>query len=427
MEPFEIEKYKEIALRRRWWIIIPFLVSTLIGIGLGLKLPKSYRASTLILVQAQKVPTSYVRGIISVDIGDRLRTITQQVTSRTNLEKIIDEFNLYNESGRQMFMEAKIERIRKKITVNVIGGGRQGTNAFQIFFEGKYPKIVADVANALSSYFITENLKLREDHAIGTSDFLADEVDSVKRRLEEKDGLLTKYRQRYMGAMPEQLQTNLSILGRLQNQLEQLNSNLRAAEERKLIIQQQISNAEMMKKQMAEPGMDNSLVTIDTFASSQDTDSKEIISLKDKLASLEGRYTANHPDVMRLKRMIAKIEAEQTESITEKEESETAINEMEPKPGFSMIDLLKPQLHQIDIEIKNLKIEINKVKSQVELYGHRVEETPQREQEILFLTRDYDNLKALYDSLLKRKLEAEIAVNLERKQKGEQGDHGHLL
>jgi len=420
MEAFEIEKYKDIALRRRWWIIIPFLLSILIGVGLSLVRPKSYRASTLILVQPQKVPASFVREIVSVGIEDRLRTITQQVTSRTNLEKIINEFNLYNEPDRHMFMEEKVEKLRKKISVDVSRGGSRGANAFQIFFEGKYPKIVAEVANTLSSYFITENLKLREDQAIGTSDFLADELDSIKRRLEEKEDLLAKYRQRYMGAMPEQLETNFNILGRLQNQLEQLNSNLRAAKERKLIIQQQISNAEMMKKQMAESGIDNSLVTIDMLASSQDTDSKEIISLKDKLASLESRYTAKHPDIIRLKRMIAKIEAEQTESIKEKEESETAMNEVELKPGFAMIDLLMPQFHQIDIEIKNLKTEINKVKSQVESYEHKVEEVPQREQEMLSLTRDYQNLKALYNSLLKRKLEAKIAVNMERKQKGEQ-------
>ncbi len=85
MESSEIEKYKEIAIRRMWWIIIPFLLSILTGIGLSLKLPKFYRASTLILVQPQKVPESYVQEIVSLAIEDRVHTLTQQVTSRTNL------------------------------------------------------------------------------------------------------------------------------------------------------------------------------------------------------------------------------------------------------------------------------------------------------------------------------------------------------
>jgi len=207
MEPFEIEKYKEIALRRRWWIIIPFLLSILIGIGLNLKLPKVYQASTLILVQPQKIPASYVREIVSVDIRDRLSTITQQVKSRTNLEKIIKELNIYNEPGSQMFMEDKIQSLRRRIRVNVSRGGRRGANAFEIFFTGKHPKQTAEVANALASYFITENLRLREDHAIGTSEFLMDELEGIRRRLVEKEEGLKRYRMRYMGGLPEQLDT----------------------------------------------------------------------------------------------------------------------------------------------------------------------------------------------------------------------------
>ena len=139
MEPFEIEKYKQIALRRRWWIIIPFLLTILIGTGWSLKMPKVYQASTLILVQRQRVPTSYVQEIVSIDVEDRIRTITQQISSWTNLEKVIKEFNLYNEPGRHMFMEDKILSLRKRIQVDVSGGGRRGANAFEIFFTGKHP------------------------------------------------------------------------------------------------------------------------------------------------------------------------------------------------------------------------------------------------------------------------------------------------
>ena len=134
MEKVEIEKYIDIAKRRMWWIIIPFLASILIGLGLYLKLPKIYRASTLILVQPQKVPEDYVREIVSTEIEDRVRTISQQVTSRTNLEKIINEFNLYNEPGKHLFMEDKVAMLRKRITLDVSSSGRRGSTSFQIFF-----------------------------------------------------------------------------------------------------------------------------------------------------------------------------------------------------------------------------------------------------------------------------------------------------
>ena len=60
------------------------------------------------------------------------------------------------------------------------------------------------------------------------------------------------------------------------------------------------------------------------------------------------------------------------------------------------------------------------MQSQITLYQRRVENTPKIEQELLSLKRDYENIQETYKSLLERKLEADIAVNMERKQQGEQ-------
>jgi polysaccharide chain length determinant protein (PEP-CTERM system associated) len=402
MEPFEIEKYKEIALRRRWWIIIPFLLSILIGIGVSIKLPKVYRASTLILVQPQKVPANYVREIVSVDIGDRLRTITQQVTSRTNLEKIINAFNLYNEPGRHMFMEDKTQSLRRRIEVDVSGGGRRGANAFEIFFTGKYPKQIAEVANALASYFITENLKLREDQAIGTSEFLTDELETIRRRLLEKEEELKRYRMRYMGGLPEQLDTNLRILTRIQQQIVANQENLRETENRKLLIQQQISEAaEIRRARIAQ-------------AEGEIAQFTSLDQLKVQLASLEARYTQRHPDVVSLKKKIADLESKEK---TEPKE----VQGMPVDRGVTQAEInLANQLREIELEIANLKTEAAQLHSQMKRYQIHVENTPKREQELMSLNRDYRNIQEAYNSLLSRKLEAEIAVNLERKQKGEQ-------
>ena len=404
MEPFEIEKYKEIALRRRWWIIIPFLLSILVGIGLSLMLPKSYRAGTLILVQPQKVPASYVQEIVSVDIGDRLRTITQQVTSRTNLEKIIKEFNLYNEPDSHMFMEEKVNKLREKISVDVSRGGRRGANAFEIFFTGKYPKQTAEVANALTSYFITENLKLREDQAIGTSEFLADELENIRRRLLEKEEELKKYREKYMGGLPEQLETNLRILERIQEQIVTNQENLREAENRKLMIQQQIAEAAEMRRARAVP----------VERQGEIAQSTSLNQLKAQLASLEAKYTQRHPDVIHLKEKIADLESK------EKADVKTVQEVPENRDVIQAERNLANQLREIELEIKNLKAEAAQLHSQMKWYQTQVEKTPKREQELMSLNRDYDNIRETYSSLLGRKLEAELAVSMERKQKGEQ-------
>jgi polysaccharide chain length determinant protein (PEP-CTERM system associated) len=405
MERVEIEKYKDMAMRRIWWIIIPLLLSILIGLGLYLKLPKIYRASTLILIQAQKVPQEYVREIVTSDIEDRVRTITQQVTSRTNLENIIREFNLYNEPGGPVFMEAKVEGLRRRITVDVSGGGRRGANAFQISFIGSYPKQVADVTNALASYFIAENLKLREDQAMGTAEFLSEELESIRRRLVEKEAELKRYRESYMGGLPEQLDTNLRILERLQDQLVTNQENLREAQNRKLLVQQQLADAVKTRRSLTPPPQP-------TRPGQEPEESLE--QLKTLLTSLEARYTQRHPDVVRLKKKIADLESNEN-NVPEKAEDipeDTAFMQAERN--------MVSQLREIELQIQNLKAEALQLNSQIKQYEALVEKTPKREQELMSLNRDYDNIRETYNSLLSRKLEAELAVSMERKQKGEQ-------
>jgi uncharacterized protein involved in exopolysaccharide biosynthesis len=287
MDSFDIKKYLDMAARRKYWIMIPFLIVILAGLSYGLIVPKIYEAETLILVQSQKVPEEYVRSIVHGEVEDRLKTITQQVMSRTNLEKIIKEHKLRSEFKNTDTLEEVVLSFRKRIRIDVSRGGRerrgQEVNAFTIAFQGKEPVKVMQVTNALASNFMSENLKMRESQAIGTSVFLADELESLEKRLMNKEEHLKQYQEKHMGGLPEQLETNLSILERLEEQMNQIHSNLRDAENRKIVIQQQTEEA---KKTSHRP-------------SSEDEEVESLQSLKNHLASLEAKYTERHPDVIR--------------------------------------------------------------------------------------------------------------------------------
>ncbi len=406
METFEITKYKDIAAKRKWWIVIPFLLTLLAGLTYVLAAPKIYESQTLILVQPQGVPEDFVRSIVSDTVEGRLRTITQQVTSRTNLERIIHEYGLYGSSENRMLLDEKVALLRQNIQINVshARGRDRETNAFTITFRGKDPRKVMNITNALASNFIEENIRIRESQAMGTSEFLSDELESVKKRLIKSEEELKQYRETYMGGLPEQLKTNLSILERLQSNLDQINSSLRDGENRRITIQTQIAEQkrEMEKRQAAgQPPV-------------QDEEGKDISTLRNELASLETRYTRNHPDVIRLKKAIAQLESERSETSTRTIPTGKT-------PALTEADqALRRQLQEVELEIKGYKAEIKKTRSQISWYEKKVEETPKREQELLSLDRDYENVKELYNSILKRKLEAEIAVSMEQKQKGEQ-------
>jgi polysaccharide chain length determinant protein (PEP-CTERM system associated) len=401
-QALEIQKYLDIVKRRIYWIIIPFLITLLGGLGYFLEAPKVYEAETLILVQPQSVPKDYVRPIVEANVEDRLRTISQQVTSRTNLENIIREYDLRREYNKALGIDRLVSAVRDKIRIEVRGGGRgRETSTFTIAFQGRDPQSVTKVTNALASNFISENLKIREDQALGTSIFLNEELESTRKRLLEKEQELKDYREIYMGGLPEQLQSNLSILERLQGQLEQLNDSLRDAENRKIMIQSQIAE----RSQAASEGK--------LLGPAERREARDLQSLRNELASLEARYTSRHPDIIRLKETIANLERKMSGTGEDGEERQS-------RPLTALNGTLEAQLQEIELDIRRIKDDIKKTRARVSWYDKKVEETPKREQELLVLDRDYDNLKGLYNSLLNRKLEADIAVSMEKKQKGEQ-------
>lgn len=405
--PMDPKYIIDLVIKKRWIIIIPFFLAMLVGIALAVKLPKIYEASTLILIQPQRVPQNYVQSIVSTDPSERISTLSQQVLSRTNLEKIIQEFKMFQgQDNEKMYMEDKIENLRKRIHINV-SRDRRGNDAFSITFRDKDRNMVTNVANALASYFIDENLRLREAQAVGTSDFLDDELETMRERLEGVEANLKQYRETFMGELPEQLDSNLRILDRLQEQLVERQQSLSEARIRLATLQNQIALARDQQV----------VVTNGGTVEQQPTD---LDQLKLRLESLRTRYTDRHPDIVRLVKQIEEMEAKGAAASEGQDESGQTAGTGEATRRPAVPAVYRSQLSEINAEIQRLTSDIAKLRSDIAIYQLRVENTPKREQELLSLRRDYQNIQQSYDSLLERKLEAEIAVNMERKQKGEQ-------
>ena len=292
----------EIVLKRRWLVIVPFMLAMIAGIYLALVLPKVYQASTLILIQPQKVPTNYIQSVVSADINSRLDTISQQILSRTNLEKIIKQFNLYSDPVSQnMYVEDKIQQLRRQITVEVTRGSRRrpdAPDAFSISFKGKDPVKVMNITNTLGSFFIDENLKTREAQALGTSDFLEEELLSLRKHLETLEEKIKNYRERNMGALPEQLETNLRILDRLQTQISSKQEALIDAKNRLVGLEKQIADQEKLAAQSLEAKESGVL-----------SDSAKLNQMQEQLLNLKAKYTDRHPDVIRLVKEIKELKA----------------------------------------------------------------------------------------------------------------------
>ena len=403
-------------IRGRWFLIVPLCISLTLGLGMTLTANKTYEASTMILVQPQRVPTSYIRSVVSSDINQRISTISQQVLSRSNLEQIIDQFGLFEDSTG-MYQEEKISGLRKRIKVRT-ERARQGAESFSISFTGSEPQRVMRIANTLASYFMDENLKVREAQAIGTSEFLDSELEKTKKRLEEKEQKLAAFRAKYLGGLPDELETNLRTLDRMQKQATDKAMLLRE-------VNNSISQLDSQISSMAAsggPGMggDDFLnFGVDEF---EEEDDSELQAVQEKYETLLLRYTEKHPDVKKLKRIIEKLKKDREAAMEMEEEQPSAELEEDilPDMGWDPVAPLKAQRAQLVVEANNIQAEVSAIQEKMKIYQQRVEDTPKRELELQSLKRDYGNIQDIYNSLLDRKLEAELSVNMEKKQKGEQ-------
>jgi len=400
----DLHYYLAMISRRRWVIILPFCLAMVVGTVLAIKLPKLYEASTLILVQRQRVPEKLVQPVVTSDIEYRISTISQQILSRSNLEKVIERFRLFPDGkSKDIFMEDKIADLRKRINVEVSRSRRdRDADAFTISYQDQNPQMAMRVANGLASFFIDENLKVRETQAVGTTDFLDAELESTRKRLEELEQELKDYRHRNMGELPEQLDTNLRILDRLNAQLSEKEQSLRSA---------RVSLAAVESESVARQ---SAMAAAAGAGAREGDEALTLDQLKERLAALRAMYTDQHPDVVRLRTRIEKLEADPVARTgSTKRTAGASPAQVVRAESVRQKMLLEGAIHSLETDIGRISREINQ-------YQARVEATPKREQELLSLKRDYENIKTSYNSLLNRKLEADISVNMEKKQKGEQ-------
>ncbi len=393
----DLSYYVDMLWRRKWYVIPTFFLVSIAGLIYCLTTPQVYQASTTITVDRPKVPEAFVRSTVTAGLDERIQSIAEEITSRTNLERVMAQLDLYPEERKQLPMQLVVERMRQSIRIEP---PKKATAAFTITYESTSPTLVAPVVDTLASMFMEEHLKLREERAKGTSEFLADELKQLEVQLRDREAVLSRYKGAHTGEIPTQSSAILTVLGHLQQQLEGVQESLRRAQESRILLQQQKQIAASVSP--GEPG--------------GDADNTSLEQLGERLMTLEARYTADHPDVLKTRSMIKKMEEKLAATPGDVQAGKTE-NETRSNPALRG---LQKQLLALDIEIRNFEIEAAGLKKKISYYQTKIENMPRREQELADLQRDYDNLSANYQQLLGKKLEAERAENLEIRQKGEQ-------
>lgn len=393
--------------RRRVWFVVPVLFGLVAAVAAYKTLPRKYRAFTTVLVEPQQVPADYVKPTVTTTIEERLRTIEPQIKNRDNLERIIREVGLYPELRYGGSLGEAVNQMRRDMTIQLQG------NTFFIFFRGHEPVKVARAANRVAELFIESNLQLRENQAQGTSAFLETELDRTKGRLEVQEARIAEFKRLNMGDLPEQRDTNLRSVEQLQMKLEINVDALDKAETRKLLLQTQIAEMKRYPKAARIVG--------GTVVPSAPEGPTRLEQLRAQLAELQARYTDRHPDVIRAQAEIEQLERMEREKPRRRQETVASAGRTDDdEDDTPRVDpTLKAELASVDLEIRSLRSERERILGDIAAVQGRLENVPRVEQELLSLTRDYDNIRRSYESLLDKRLNARLYENLEKSQQGE--------
>jgi polysaccharide chain length determinant protein (PEP-CTERM system associated) len=399
-----VEAARGMLSRRRWLAGLTFAGALVTVLSVVLFLPDVYRSSATVLIDRQQIPDELVRSTVTSDLEIRLHTISQEILSRSRLESLIERFNLYREQRRDAAMEEVVERMRADIQLQLLKGqdragqaAERGTVAFKISYIGEDAQKAALVTNTLASFYIEENLKVRERQAAGTAEFLRVQLEDAKRRLETQEQQVSRFKERHIGQLPQQMEANLATLDQLKTQLRVNSESQLMISERRGVLQKQLDDLEGA----GAPGGPRHTA-------------ERLASLNAQLTELRTRYTEKYPDVVRLKKEIADLEAQWRKG------EQVAASSTRPVAPSPQVLELRSSLADLDARARVLQSEQETLQRTLAQYQARVENVPRTEQEYQKLARDYETTQDLYKSLLTRQAQAEVAENMEQRQKGEQ-------
>jgi polysaccharide biosynthesis transport protein len=403
--------YVAVLRRRKWWFIVPFALSIVIGSVLAMVLPRQYKSSAEIGIADATLSPELLRGVQSVDARERQRAISQQLLSRSVLERVVREEKLSPNRPTEEVAASLRARIEKNIEVpNPIGvgknGPKDGVESFRLGYVDSTPERAQRISNRLAAVFVEENSRTTTQRAENTSEVLGQQVRDSQERLNRIQEQLRSKKETFMGKLPDQTNSNVLTVNGLRQQLESLSTQLAGETQR-------LSQVESMLDTMVG-GAGNAGMTAAGAAAIQSGEAR-LRTLQQALVTAKAQgFTDLHPEIVRIR-----------EEIAEAQKESSVARQANPSPREEQL-LADPIYRQKADERNLLKIRITQLRNaetqartQIAEYQRRVDAAPMVEQELSPLVQEYDLERARFGDLSKQYQNAQVAEDLARKQGGE--------
>jgi succinoglycan biosynthesis transport protein ExoP len=406
----------DILRRRRLLAMATFAAVLAAAAAFAIYLPDIYQGQALVLIE-RPIDENIVRATDSApgELESRLHIIKQEILSRDRALALIKRFNLYPKMLRTGAIDDALNQLRTDVEVNPSGpeqvSGKVKTVSFTLKYTGDSARTAADVTNAIAAFYVEQNESMRSESALGTLKFLRAQLGDAKAALDRQDGAISQFTSKYTGQLPQQVGINLATLERMNTQL-RLNGEqqLRLIEQREKLAEglQDPTNIARAENPDATPEMLERL--------------KQIDKLRGDLVQLQTKFTAKHPDVVRLQEQIADLEQQQKQDEGALDKKQRALQAAAAASTAAADDAKAPRrqtIASLDDQLTKLKEEEQAIRTTIASFEQRLEGAPEREQEFALVTRDRQVAKDLYDNMLKRYDEAQLAASVETDRQGE--------
>jgi succinoglycan biosynthesis transport protein ExoP len=399
--------YVSVFHRRKWWLIVPSVLSVLVGLALVRFLPKEYRSSATLGVAAPIVSPNLVNQLTPLDNQERMRALSQQLLSPMILSRVVREEGL----GPGAPNDARIGNLRRAIAITVpepvaTTNEIRRLDTFVVSYSDGDPARAQRIANRLATVFVDENSKLRAEHAEDTSAFIATQVRASQARLADFEGRLRKAKESHIGRLPEQTQANLQTLAGLRQQLEANATALRSEQDRLSMVERQIEG-------IAQGNSD--VLFLPRGSEAVQTPETRVMSLQREMAVARSMYTDKHPEVQRLEEELATA---RKEAVADRQRpTADRLAQLQLDPAYRQ---LVGDREMSRLRIRELQRSGSDAQRQIGLYQARVEAAPMVEQQLATVQRDFDLEKQQYSDLSAKLHASSIAESVERNRSGEQ-------
>ncbi len=404
--------YLSILNRRKWALILPFILIVTASIVTALMLPSIYKSSATILIEQREIPAEYVTSSMTTYAEQRMQIIKQRVLTSRELQGLIKQFELYQKLREKKTIDEIVSKMRNQISLNPINvevadrrSGRTATAAiaFSLSYEGEEPSKVQRVVNTITTLFLREDLKVRTDQASSTHEFLKEEKERIEIRLAEYENKLAIFKKENANSLPELFQMNMQMLDTIERNTERAKESLRNAIEKKEELEDQLGNTPMdLDSTVGRPDL-------------KDDDERRLEALKMELINLKTKFSDLYPDVKKLKEEIkelsAKVNFKKAEADLIKEDDKTVKN-----PAYVT---LSSRFAGLKSDIGSIGKQIDDLNKQAVVYRMRISATPSVEEKYNAILTERNSLNSKYNEMQGKMMEAKVAQGLESKQKGE--------